>query len=231
MKIAVTAVELMVAPSPQTTSMRKTINRISLWPAFAISQSPSRCATPVRTSPSPIMNNAAMRMIFESLKPASASPMVSTPVKGNTVSIIKATASRTRLIDREHENRGREQAENDRELRHCRCAHPGGVGAMAVGFGIAWSSGSGLPAANGAEPMDHSCAAVAGISRNNCLTRRTSHRHRRPLLSLPSSSRHRALRWFLARDLPRNVIRQPPGREDRDQRETGHDEQPIPQRA
>ena len=82
-KIAVTAVELIVAPRPQTTSISRTISRISLLPAFAISQSPSRRATPVRTKPSPITNSAAIRTMFESLKPASASPMVITPVNGS----------------------------------------------------------------------------------------------------------------------------------------------------
>src|SRR5580704_4175272 len=97
-KMAVTAVELMVAPRPQTTVMRRTISRISLLPAFTISQSPSRWATPVRTRPSPITNSAAIRTMFESLKPASASPMVSTPVKGSAVSMIRATASRRGLL-------------------------------------------------------------------------------------------------------------------------------------
>ena len=42
MKIAVTAVELIVAPSEQTTSMSSTVSRTSFDPAFAMSQSPSR---------------------------------------------------------------------------------------------------------------------------------------------------------------------------------------------
>ena len=54
MKIAVTAVELMVAPSPQTTTMSRTMRRTSSFPALAINQSPSRWATPVRTKPSPM---------------------------------------------------------------------------------------------------------------------------------------------------------------------------------
>ena len=41
MKMAVTAVELIVAPRPQTTIMSRTMSRISLLPAFAISQSPT----------------------------------------------------------------------------------------------------------------------------------------------------------------------------------------------
>ena len=64
MKMAVTAVELIIEPSPQTTSISRTSSRVSLLPAFAISQSPSRRATPVRTKPSPITNSAAMRTIF-----------------------------------------------------------------------------------------------------------------------------------------------------------------------
>ncbi len=98
MKMAVTAVELMVAPSPQTTAISRTVSRTSLWPALVISQSPSRRATPVRTRPSPITNSAAMRTMLESLKPASASPMVSTPVKGSAVSMISATASMRGLL-------------------------------------------------------------------------------------------------------------------------------------
>ena len=96
--MAVTAVELMVAPRPQTTIIKRTISRISLLPALTISQSPRRWATPVRTKPSPITNSAAIRTMFESLKPASASPMVSTPVKGSAVSMISATASRRGLL-------------------------------------------------------------------------------------------------------------------------------------
>ena len=93
MKMATTPVELMNAPSVATTPMSKTSRRVSLLPAFAVSQSPSRWATPVRTRPSPITNNAASSTMVESLKPASASLMVITPVKGSTVSMISAAAS------------------------------------------------------------------------------------------------------------------------------------------
>ena len=42
MKMAVTAVELIVAPRPQTTTISRAISRTSLLPARTISQSPSR---------------------------------------------------------------------------------------------------------------------------------------------------------------------------------------------
>ena len=73
MKIATTPVELITAPSPPTTSISRTSRRVSLLPALATSQSPSRCATPVRTSPSPMTNSSAIRTTLGSLKPASAS--------------------------------------------------------------------------------------------------------------------------------------------------------------
>ena len=57
------------------------------------------CATPVRTRPSPMTNRAAMRTMDESLKPASASFMVTMPVSGSATITISATASmRGRLI-------------------------------------------------------------------------------------------------------------------------------------
>ena len=60
MKIAVTAVELIVAPRPATVIMISTSSRVSLAPAALASQSPSLLATPVRTSPSPMTNSAAL---------------------------------------------------------------------------------------------------------------------------------------------------------------------------
>jgi hypothetical protein len=53
MKIATTAVELISASSPPTASISRTSSRVSLLPAVEFNQSPSRRATPVRTSPSP----------------------------------------------------------------------------------------------------------------------------------------------------------------------------------
>ena len=98
MKIAMTPVELMKAPSPATAIMSNASSRVSLLRAFLRSQSPSCWATPVRTRPSPMTNNAPIRTMFESLKPASASPMLITPVKGSAVSMISATASMRGLL-------------------------------------------------------------------------------------------------------------------------------------
>ena len=93
MKIATTPVELMTAPSAPTLSIRSARSRNSLLPAFAFRRSPMRCATPVRTSPSPITNSVAISTTFGSENPASASPTLTTPVKGINVSISSATAS------------------------------------------------------------------------------------------------------------------------------------------
>jgi hypothetical protein len=93
MKMATTPVELITAPKAPTTSISSTTSRVSLLPARATSQSPSRCATAVRTKPSPITNKAAISTTLASLKPARASPMVTTPVNGSVVSTISATAS------------------------------------------------------------------------------------------------------------------------------------------
>ncbi len=98
MKIATTPVELMTAPSPATTDISRTISRASLLPALATSQSPSRCATPVRTSPSPSTNSSAIRITLGSAKPASASGVVMTPVSGSRTSISSATASMRGLL-------------------------------------------------------------------------------------------------------------------------------------
>ncbi len=98
MKMAVTALELIVAPKPQTTSIKSISSRVSLLPAFAASQSPSRRATPVRTNPSPTTNRAAIKTTFESLTPVSTSPMVMTPVNGRATSIMSATASIRALL-------------------------------------------------------------------------------------------------------------------------------------
>ena len=93
MNIATTAVELIKEPRPPTTSMSRTTRRVSLDPADAFSQSPSRLATPVRTRPSPMTNSAAIRTMFESANPARASFMVMMPVNGITAIMINATAS------------------------------------------------------------------------------------------------------------------------------------------
>jgi len=98
MKIAVTAVELIVEPSPQTTDISNTTNRRSLFAAVRVSQSPKARATPVRTKPSPMTNRAAIKTILGSLKPANASVIVNTPVNGSNVSMISATASMRGLL-------------------------------------------------------------------------------------------------------------------------------------
>ena len=93
MKMATTAVELMIEPRPPTAAISRTSSRFSLLPALASSQSPSRRATPVRTRPSPITKSAAMRMIVGSENPASTSFMVTMPVNGMATSTSSATAS------------------------------------------------------------------------------------------------------------------------------------------
>ena len=110
MKMAVTAVELIVAPRPQTTTIRRTISRISLRPAFTISQSPSCRATPVRTRPSPITNSAAIRTMFGSLKPASASPMREHARERQCREHDQRDGVQAGLVDREHHDRGRKQS-------------------------------------------------------------------------------------------------------------------------
>ncbi len=52
----------------------------------------------MRTSPSPITNNAAMRITFGSLNPASASWSVMTPLNGSTTSTSNATTSKRGLF-------------------------------------------------------------------------------------------------------------------------------------
>ena len=93
MKIATTAVELIRAPRPPTTSISNTRRRVSLVPADAFNQSPSRLATPVRTRPSPMTKSAAIRTMLESLKPASASLTLMMPVNGSATIMINATMS------------------------------------------------------------------------------------------------------------------------------------------
>ena len=82
MKLAVTAVAHGRSEATDN-DMSRTMRRTSLLPALVINQSPSCWATPVRTRPSPITKSAAIRTMFGSLKPASASPAVGTPVKGS----------------------------------------------------------------------------------------------------------------------------------------------------
>ena len=98
MKMATTPVELMKAPSPATTAINREISRVSLLPAVLISQSPSCCATPVRTSPSPMTNKAPSSTILGSLNPARACGTVITPVRGRAVSMSKPTASMRGLL-------------------------------------------------------------------------------------------------------------------------------------
>ena len=93
MKMATTPVELMNEPMPATTIISSTISRASLRPALLTSQSPSICATPVRTSASPTTKSAAMRMMLGSAKPANACSTVMTPESGSATIIINATAS------------------------------------------------------------------------------------------------------------------------------------------
>ena len=120
MKIATTAVELIIAPSPATATISRTSRRVSLLPALAFSQSPSRRATPVRTKPSPITNSAAIRTMLRSLKPASASGMRDDAGERQRTIMISATASmRGRLITNIAIG-GREQQENDGQID----AHP-----------------------------------------------------------------------------------------------------------
>ena len=92
-KMATTAVELIREPRPPTAVISRINRRLSLLPAFTSSQSPSRRATPVMTRPSPITNNAAIRMMDESANPASASLTVMMPVKGINTITSSATAS------------------------------------------------------------------------------------------------------------------------------------------
>ncbi|CES24414.1 Uncharacterised protein [Salmonella enterica subsp. enterica serovar Typhi] len=92
-KIATTPVELMKAPSPATVIISKTSILISLLPAILTSQVPTTVATPVRTRPSPIINKAAIRMTFGSLKPEKASERVKVPLRTKATMTNKATAS------------------------------------------------------------------------------------------------------------------------------------------
>src|SRR5690606_10720412 len=54
--------------------------------------------TPVRTSPSPMTNSAAMSTTLGSLKPASASSAVTTPSSGSSVIMSSATMSMRGLL-------------------------------------------------------------------------------------------------------------------------------------
>ena len=93
MKMATTAVELISEPRPPTAAISRTSRRVSLLPALALSQSPSRRATPVMTRPSPITNSAAISTIDGSENPANASFAVMMPVKGIITITSSATAS------------------------------------------------------------------------------------------------------------------------------------------
>ena len=93
MKIATTPVEDITEPTPATITISRKISFASLAPARAVSQSPSRCATPVRTSASPITKSAAINTMLGSDSPISASDMVITPVIGSATIIITATTS------------------------------------------------------------------------------------------------------------------------------------------
>ena len=92
-KIATTPVELIKAPSPATVSIRKTSIFVSLLPATLTSQLPTLVATPVRTRPSPIINSAAIRITFGSLKPENASLSVSVSLRTKATITSSAIAS------------------------------------------------------------------------------------------------------------------------------------------
>jgi len=92
-KSATTPVELMKEPTAATTSISSAMSRRSSLPARRAIKSPSFCATPVRTSPSPTTKSAAMRITFGSLKPASASSTGTTPSNASNVIMSKATTS------------------------------------------------------------------------------------------------------------------------------------------
>ena len=93
MKIATTAVPLMKAPRPAAASISITSARPSWPPVVWPIQSPIRRATPVRTRPSPMTKSAAINTMLGSAKPASASDMVRTPVKGSSTIISSPTTS------------------------------------------------------------------------------------------------------------------------------------------
>jgi hypothetical protein len=76
--------------------------------AVRTSQSPMLRATPVRARASPMTNMAPISTMFGLLKPARASFMVSTPVKGSATSMIKRHSVHARLVDGEHQD-GRAQ--------------------------------------------------------------------------------------------------------------------------
>ncbi|MOA15889.1 hypothetical protein D3C78_1360720 [compost metagenome] len=66
---------------------------VSLLPATLTSHEPITVATPVRTSPSPIIKRAAIRMTLGSLNPEKASESDSVPLSTNATITSSATAS------------------------------------------------------------------------------------------------------------------------------------------
>ena len=92
-KMATTPVELINAPSPATVIISNTSILTSLLPATFTSQAPITVATPVRTRPSPIMNNAAIKITLGSLNPEKASVMLNVPLRTKAMMTSKATAS------------------------------------------------------------------------------------------------------------------------------------------
>jgi len=98
MKIATTPVELIKAPSPATVIISRTSILVSLLPAIVTSHAPILVATPVRTSPSPIINSAAIKITFGSLKPESASGSVRVPLSTKATMTNSATASMRTLL-------------------------------------------------------------------------------------------------------------------------------------
>lgn len=93
MKIATTPVEEMKEPKAPALAISRKISRASLAPARAVSQSPSRWVTPVRTSASPMMKSAAISTTFGSERPSSTSDIEIVPVSGRATIMITATTS------------------------------------------------------------------------------------------------------------------------------------------
>ncbi len=121
-KIATTPVELITEPSIATASIRNSVSRHSLLPACLTSISPIWLAIPVRTSPSPTTNSAAIMITLGSLKPASTSLVVSTPLSASDTIISIATASMRGLL-----RTNRMMAINNRDKTQIRSVFMAGV--------------------------------------------------------------------------------------------------------
>ena len=89
---------LISAVSTATSSIIRTISRVRLSPARAISSCPAQAVTPVESSPSLTTNSDAMKITVGSPKPASACSRSRTPVaqsESATPSATTATGSRS----------------------------------------------------------------------------------------------------------------------------------------